>query len=99
MGTYELFQEYGITYDLTQPEFVCMAAVLNPAQIFTAYYPGVPFSAELNSERWTLKSGSQVASDLDSGAVARLLFGPPGPSNFLPDYLPLPLWLWGLDGV
>ena len=99
IGTRDLLEQHGFALDTNEPEFVCMATVINPVRIFDAYHPEVPFTSKLELERWTLKSGDETISGLDSGDLARVLFGPQNEHRFLSEYLPLPLWLWGLDGV
>lgn len=83
-------------------EFLCLARILDPAGVFSAFHPLVPIhcrkSGEGASELYYLSVGSSPEQLLTGPEVCRLFFGP-APEGMRASHLPLPLWFWGLDAV
>jgi GNAT superfamily N-acetyltransferase len=100
LGAPWVLGQYGIDASRAQPEFLCLARVLDPEQVVKAFYPGADFSARAEGDGFRVSSG-QASQLYDLSQTARLVFGP----NFETDgsvkrlTVPVPLWIWGLDAV
>jgi GNAT superfamily N-acetyltransferase len=83
LGGPGLFNQYGIQFDESRIEYLCMARVLDPRAVLAAYRPGIGRDALARVPA----SGDRL--------VARMFFGPGARDS---EICPLPLWVWGLDG-
>lgn len=83
----------------TQAEYFGMARVLDPQAVLQAYLPGTPVAAQKLRDGWKLQIGSDALHPLDDSQLPWVLFGPERVQGISEGRLPMPLWLWGLDGA
>lgn len=85
LGSSFLMQKYKILFDPQKIEYLCLAKVTNPKAVLNAFEP---------LQNWEI-------TGYEPNEWAQILFGPhmPGQHLGLPQFLPLPLWVWGLDGA
>lgn len=83
LGSPALFRRYEIRFDPTTVEFLCMAKVFEPSKLFSAFRP----------------LGTFDFSFMDELSIVRVLLGPVSVLNIQNGFLPLPVWIWGLDGA
>ena len=104
LGSPGLFRDFGFDFDPATVEFLCLCKVLDPVKIFSAVHPAIPFRAkptrsELLTE-WSLQFGNSKPVSMSEHQLARTFFGPATPvSGPQGQIVPLPLWIWGLDGA
>lgn len=100
LGAPQMVRPLGLAFDPQSVEFLCMARVLNPVAVFSAFNPMIPCTAESSDEGWKLIMGDLWLTTLSEGELTRVFFGPGSPGGGRGDgVLPLPLWIWGLDGA
>ncbi|HLE00916.1 MAG TPA: GNAT family N-acetyltransferase [Bdellovibrionota bacterium] len=71
-----------------EPEYLCMARILDPVKLYEAYRPDGVFKREL-------------VSGMNERELTRLFFGPLDrtQSPYAEIGFPFPLWIWGLDSA
>ena len=103
LGPRELFEKYDFAGAIphAQVEYLCLARVLDPVQVFRAHHPEVPFTAEsLAPGTWELSFDQAKPTQATDSELAEIFFGPNSiKAGAIPaaHWLPLPLWIWGLD--
>ncbi len=75
-------------------EFLGLARVLDPAKLIRAFHADAQVSARSLEGGWELALEGTTIPQLGEGEVAQLLLGPGASSS---KWLPLPVWVWGLD--
>lgn len=88
LGSQETLSAVGFDTSHFQTEFHCLARVLDPAAVVTAFQPDINLE---DSEISRLISASE-------NELPNLLFGPQNTKSKMKS-LSLPLWFWGLDAV
>ncbi|MFL5812618.1 MAG: GNAT family N-acetyltransferase [Bdellovibrionia bacterium] len=106
LGAPWILERFGFRAQQAQPEFLCLARVLQPELLVKAFYPNSDFSAHAQGSGFLVTS-EQGSLQLDSAQIARLVLGPhlesasqetrQGGKRQLT--VPIPLWIWGLDAV
>ncbi|OFZ54607.1 MAG: hypothetical protein A2428_06100 [Bdellovibrionales bacterium RIFOXYC1_FULL_54_43] len=93
LGYPRLLSETGLLGDSSdcfglEPEYLCMARILDPGKLYEAYRPDDVFKREL-------------VSGMNERQLTRLFFGPLDrtQSQYAEVGLPFPLWIWGLDSA
>ncbi len=103
LGPRSLFESYGFEKAIThaQIEYLCLARVLNPARVFKAYHPDIRMHAELSGDgTWSCSFDGAKPVQLADGELSETFFGPnsiKAGAAASAHWLPLPLWVWGLD--
>jgi hypothetical protein len=95
LGSPADFAALGLPIDRANEEYLCLAQVVNPARIISAFLPGAARSATGTGDRWDIIVGESEYRGVTTQQLGPLLFGLPGADQGLL----LPLWFWGLDGV
>jgi GNAT superfamily N-acetyltransferase len=98
LGAPWILERFGIDSQNAQPEFLCLAQVLQPERLVKAYYPTADFSAQPKEGGFYVKS-QQEKMELSAPQTARLIFGPHLEDSGRQLTVPIPLWIWGLDAV
>jgi hypothetical protein len=81
LGAPWILERFGFKTQQAQPEFLCLARVLQPERLVKAFYPSSDFSAQPHPQADAQGSGFLVSSmqgsmQLDSAQTARLILGP-----------------------
>jgi GNAT superfamily N-acetyltransferase len=96
LGSPALLRERKFDFAESQVEFLCLGKILDPKQLFDAFYPGMKVRLETAGSGWKIElsepNGQQVFQ-LNHQELIHLLLGPYAlnPS--------LPFWIWGLDAA
>lgn len=88
---------FGISVATQEIEPLCLAKVLDPAAVFSSFYPKIPIQAVFERGCWDLNWGLHSFSCIAEQDLAKLFFGAPEKSLQKELSLPFPLWFWGLD--
>ncbi len=85
-------------------EYMCMSNILDPKNIISALYPDIKCEQEAISDKntlltnWNFKINEFSYKDLTPSEVAQMLLGPDVPeTSALAGFLPVKIWIWGLD--
>ncbi|MGE0616501.1 MAG: GNAT family N-acetyltransferase [Bacteriovoracia bacterium] len=103
LGSRELFRRHGILFDDAASQYLCLAKVLDPQRLVMSYHPTV----KVESTRWPASNGDATweiqigdrTTYLKDTDLPKFFFGPERNIPGFDLYLPLPLWVWGLDAA
>ncbi len=99
LGSPEQFKKFGFSFDSDQLEYLCMAKIIDPKEIFSAYRIDVSFHVRKDSEIWTIEVDGKRISGIQDLDLTKIFFGPEGIKGADLPMFPLPLWIWGLDAA
>jgi hypothetical protein len=97
LGSRRILESYGISCAGLTQENLCLAKVMDPSQVI--HWADPEFETPIDPENDGFRLGGPSGVWLSERDWARELFGTQKAPSVLPNLLPVPLWIWGLDAV